>query len=55
LDITNGLKTDPVILKNMPFFGVSKPFFSQNGQEIYFIGIEKEPLRLGIKFCVNRR
>jgi acylaminoacyl-peptidase len=41
-------------LVDLPFWGISQPNFHPKGG-FTFIGIEKEPTRLGIKFCTNRR
>ncbi|KAJ3330808.1 hypothetical protein HDU91_003494, partial [Kappamyces sp. JEL0680] len=42
------------LLDNLPgLFGVSQPLFA--GDSIYFVGILEDPVRLGIKFCTNRR
>ncbi|KAJ3270617.1 hypothetical protein HDV01_007551 [Terramyces sp. JEL0728] len=46
------LQENITVLK-MPFFGVSQPLFASNS--LYFVGVESEPVQLGIKYCANRR
>jgi acylaminoacyl-peptidase len=48
------LNSRKVEIIDVPFWGISQPNFHPHGGFI-FIGIEKEPTRLGIKFCTNRR
>ncbi|KAJ3322315.1 hypothetical protein HDV06_003209 [Boothiomyces sp. JEL0866] len=46
------LLTDNVTVLKLPFFGISQPLFAANA--LYFVGVELQPVQLGIKYCANR-
>ncbi|KAJ3312025.1 hypothetical protein HDV04_003412 [Boothiomyces sp. JEL0838] len=46
------LLNDNINVLNLPFFGISQPLFAANS--LFFVGVESQPLQLGIKYCANR-
>ena len=41
------------VLDYNSLWGIAQPFFYKN--QLYFVGIEAEPTKLGVKYCTNRR